>query len=338
LGWTVKVGDVTKLDAASLKGLSGVFVQYPATDGTIVDYEQLAKATHDAGALVVACADLLSLTMLKPPGEFGADIVVGSAQRFGVPMGYGGPHAGFFACKDEYKRLMPGRIIGVSKDSRGKRAFRMALQTREQHIRREKATSNICTAQALLANTASMYAVYHGPKGLRAIAEQVHAKAVVLAEALKGLGLNTGSHLFFDTVRVELSGKSSADVIATAEKHGINVRALNNNVVTIALDETTTKKDLETLVTIFSEVTGKKSSVSLDEIAAKANVDLPAKFARTSEYLTHPVFNSHHSEHEMLRYMYKLQLKDIGLQYSMIPLGFVFFFSFLLSERCFIYP
>lgn len=322
-GWTIRVGDVQTFDPKSEPNLCGVIVQYPGTEGRIDDYTAITKKTHEHGALVVASTDLLALTLIRPPSEFGADIVVGSAQRFGVPLGYGGPHAAFIATKDEYKRSMPGRIIGVSRDSRGKPALRMALQTREQHIRREKATSNICTAQALLANTAAMYAIYHGPEGLKKIAETVHAKAVTMAHALKELGLKVADQAFFDTVSITVP--SAADAAKVAIKHNFNIRVLDSKTVTLSFDETTTKKDIEGLVGVFSEITGKSLKTSVDQIAksvtsSKADA-FPAQFARSGHILTHPIFNSYHSEHEMLRYMYRLQLKDIGLTTSMIPLG-----------------
>lgn len=322
-GWVVKVGDVQKFEPTSEPNLVGIMVQYPGTDGRVEDYSAVAKKTHDHGALVVASTDLLALTLLRPPSEFGADIVVGSAQRFGVPLGYGGPHAAFIATKDEYKRSMPGRIIGVSRDSRGKQALRMALQTREQHIRREKATSNICTAQALLANTAAMYAIYHGPEGLKKIAAAVHSKAVTLAHALKQLGFGVADQAYFDTISVSVP--SANDAAKVAVKHGFNLRVLDAKTVTISFDETTTKKDVEGLAAAFADLAGKKLSHSIDQIAdqvvaTKANI-IPAKFARQGDILTHTIFNSYHSEHEMLRYMYRLQLKDIGLTTSMIPLG-----------------
>jgi len=227
------------------------------------------------------------------------------------------------ATKDEYKRMMPGRIIGVSKDARGQRALRMALQTREQHIRREKATSNICTAQALLANTSAMYGVYHGPKGLRNIAENVHAKAQTVALAAKELGFTVPHQYFFDTVRIDSKAGDAAKIQSAAEKRGINVRVFSDKSITVSIDETTTRKDVEKLLEVLSEVSGRKLTTPLDTLSATAAAKPAIGFPRTSEYLTHPVFNSYHSEHEMLRYMYRLQLKDIGLTTSMIPLGYV---------------
>src|SRR5438270_11661673 len=237
LGIDIKIGNFRtfKFD----ESVFGALVQYPATDGAIYDYADFVQQAHQAGALVVVAADILALTLLKAPGEFGADVAVGSTQRFGVPLGFGGPHAGFFATRDQYKRHMPGRLVGVSHDADGRPAYRLALQTREQHIRRDKATSNICTAQVLLAVIASMYAVYHGPRGLRTIAERVHGLASQLAEGLRELGFEIAHENFFDTVRVELSQALSRDLIERAERVGINLRALGSHAVGIALDETT---------------------------------------------------------------------------------------------------
>jgi glycine dehydrogenase len=283
----------------------GALVHYPATDGAIYDYEGFAKTAHDAGALVVVAADILALTLLKPPGEFGADVVVGSTQRFGVPLGFGGPHAAYFATRDQYKRHMPGRLVGVSHDAEGRPAYRLALQTREQHIRRDKATSNICTAQVLLAVIASMYAVYHGPRGLRAIATRVHNMARRLAES----GLKVIRENYFDTLHVDLAGKSADEVISQAAKAGINLRKLGQNAVAISLDETATEKDLADLCQIF----GTKLGAEPDRKSQIAN--------RKSAFLTHLVFNTHDTETEMLRYLRKLESRDLSLCHSMIPLG-----------------
>ena len=303
------------------KQVMGVLLQYPATDGAIHDCEAQVSAAHAAGALAVVAADLLSLALLRPPGEFGADVVVGSAQRFGVPLGYGGPHAAFFATRDAFKRQMPGRLVGVSKDARGKPALRLSLQTREQHIRREKATSNICTAQALLANMAAMYAVYHGPEGLRAIARHVHGLATILAAGLRELGYQTGQAPFFDTVRVGLGSKSASSLLRAAEKRGINLRALDAHTLVIALDETTRADDITELLDIFNK--GTPLGFSLNDLAARAGADAlsAAPYARTSRYLAHPVFNRYHSETEMLRYLRRLESRDLSLTTSMIPLG-----------------
>ena len=296
----------------------GVLLQYPRTDGAARDYEGLCARAHAAGALVAVAADLLSLVLLKSPGEFGADIAVGSAQRFGVPMGYGGPHAAYFATKDAYKRNMPGRIVGVSKDSAGRPAYRLALQTREQHIRREKATSNICTAQVLLAVVASMYAVYHGPEGLKRIALRVHALARALAEGLGRLGRRVSGEPFFDTVRVELGEEEIEKIRAGALSRGINFRYLDGAVV-IALDETTAEKDVEEILEIFALNT--KHDVKANGIAAAGAAAIAPSLARRRPFLTHPVFNSYHSETEMLRYLKRLESKDLSLTTSMIPLG-----------------
>ncbi len=313
----VVVGDHNRFQVTDK--VFGVLVQYPDTYGAILDYEKFFAAAHAAGAMTVVAADLLALTLLRPPGEFGADIAVGSAQRFGVPLGYGGPHAAYFATRDAYKRLMPGRLVGVSKDVDGKPALRLSLQTREQHIRREKATSNICTAQALLANMASMYAVYHGPDGLKRIGQRVRAVALVLAEGLKRLGYKVGPELFFDTLRVDLGGKKSADIIKRAEGHCINFRAIDDKAIGISVDETTMEKDIVDILAVFNE--GKTPSFSLFELESNLAMDLPAGFARTSSYLQHAVFNKYHSETEMLRYLRRLESKDLSLTTSMIPLG-----------------
>jgi glycine dehydrogenase len=306
----------------------GALVQYPDTYGEIHDYSALAEKVHGAGALLTVATDLLSLTLLRPPGEFGADIAVGSAQRLGVPLGYGGPHAAFFATRDALKRQIPGRIVGVSKDSRGRPALRLALQTREQHIRREKATSNICTAQALLANMASMYACYHGPEGLRRIAERVHQLTAILARGLQSLGFKFGPktaptdaprHAFFDTLRVNSGNRSSAEIGRTAENSGINFRLIDDRTFGISLDETTTEADLCDILKVFNGNAAPNAKVS--QWVEETNAGLMAPHARTSTYLTHPVFNSYHSETEMLRYLKRLETRDLSLAHSMIPLG-----------------
>ena len=294
----------------------GALVQYPATDGAIYDYSAFVKQAHAAGALVVVAADILALTLLKPPGEFGADVAVGSTQRFGVPLGFGGPHAAFFATRDQYKRHMPGRLVGVSHDAEGRPAYRLALQTREQHIRRDKATSNICTAQVLLAVIASMYAVYHGPPGLRAIAECVHRSASQLAERLKKLGLKITFENFFDTIRVEV--ESSATLLEHAEKAGCNLRPLGPRAVGVSLDETTTASDIELLMSIFR---GTHVRDLEDDDLGEAPLRVPQFAIRNSEFLTHPVFNTYDTETEMLRYLKKLESRDLSLCHSMIPLG-----------------
>jgi glycine dehydrogenase len=292
----------------------GALVQYPATDGRVRDFRALCGRAHKAGALVTAATDLLALALLTPPAEWGADIAVGNSQRFGVPMGYGGPHAGFFATKDQYKRVMPGRIIGVSKDRAGRRGLRMALGTREQHIRREKATSNICTAQVLLAVCAAMYAVWHGPEGIRRIAARVHEQTRRLAASLKTLGYRLRAGEFFDTLAVETDAATAAQVHAAARARKINLRPLAAGAVGVALDESVTEEDLADLVAVFA--LGRKA-----EVAAAAPDALPAGLARSSAFLTHPIFSRYHSETEMLRYLKQLEDKDLSLTSAMIPLG-----------------
>ncbi|MBW4624418.1 MAG: aminomethyl-transferring glycine dehydrogenase [Brasilonema octagenarum HA4186-MV1] len=312
LGIDIIVGDHQTFDFS--EPIFGAILQYPASDGTIYDYRAFIEKAHAMGALVTVAADPLSLTLLTPPGEFGADIAVGSTQRFGIPLGYGGPHAAYFATKEEYKRQVPGRIVGVSKDAQGKPALRLALQTREQHIRREKATSNICTAQVLLAVMASMYAVYHGPAGLKKIAENIHQMTVMLAKGLKRFGYSIGSEYFFDTLRVDLGERSLDEILQACEARKINIRILNTTTVSISLDETTTEKDLIDLLEIFA--------FGDDLLFPPASAPSPALFLpRTTSYLTHPVFNRYHSETELLRYLHKLEAKDLSLTTSMIPLG-----------------
>jgi glycine dehydrogenase len=296
----------------------GALVQYPATDGVIYDYEKFAKAAHEAGALFVVAADILALTLLKPPGEFGADVAVGSTQRFGVPLGFGGPHAAYIATRDQFKRYLPGRLVGVSHDAEGRPAYRLALQTREQHIRRDKATSNICTAQVLLAVIAAMYAVYHGPKGLRAIAQRVHNFAAKLAEGLRQLGFKIAYENFFDTIRVELGQASSSNLIERAERAGCNLRAAGDHAISIALDETATDFDIETLMSIFRGTSVREFA---DADIESSSFRIPQFAIRTSKFLTHPVFNTYHSETEMLRYLRRLESRDLSLCHSMIPLG-----------------
>ncbi|WP_298906605.1 aminomethyl-transferring glycine dehydrogenase [uncultured Nostoc sp.] len=315
LGIKLIVGDHQTFDFD--QPIFGAILQYPATDGTIYDYRAFIEKAHAKGALVTVAADPLSLTLLTPPGEFGADIAVGSTQRFGIPLGFGGPHAAYFATKEEYKRLVPGRIVGVSKDAQGKPALRLALQTREQHIRREKATSNICTAQVLLAVMASMYAVYHGPAGLKQIAENIHSLTVLLAQGLKRLGYSVVSESFFDTLRVELGTHNLKDILANSEQLQINLRIFDATAVGISLDETTTPEDLIDLWQIFAGTDD--LPFTLEELTFPSLPHL--SFSRTSTYLTHPVFNRYHSETELLRYLHKLEAKDLSLTTSMIPLG-----------------
>src|SRR5881392_2830972 len=296
----------------------GALVQYPATDGAVYEYEKFAKATHDAGALLVVAADILALTLLKPPGEFGADVAVGSTQRFGVPLGFGGPHAAYIATRDQFKRHLPGRLVGVSHDAEGRPAYRLALQTRAQHIRRDKATSNICTAQVLLAVIAAMYAVYHGPEGLRAIAQRVHNFTAKLVEGLRQLGFKIAYENFFDTIRVELGQASSNNLIERAERAGCNLRAEGDHAISISLDETTTDFDIETLMSIFR---GTQVRDFADADIESSSFWIPQFAIRHSDFLTHPVFNTYHSETEMLRYLRRLESRDLSLCHSMIPLG-----------------
>ena len=309
LGIEVKVGDWRTFDPASCTGLFAVLVQYPDTYGSVADYTAFFEKVRAAKAVTIAAADLIALTLLKAPGEFGADICVGNSQRFGVPFGFGGPHAGFMSCKDALKRKMPGRLIGVSVDSRGKPGFRLSLQTREQHIRRDKATSNICTAQVLLAVMASMYAVYHGPEGLKHIARTVHAKTATLAASLSAAGVNVVNESFFDTVTVTVADADA--ILSAAVGRGINLRKLDAQHVAVSFDETTTDADLATV----AEVLGAKS-VSRDKTEGW-NPGL----SRKSDFLTQRVFNSYHSETEMLRYLKRLESKDLALNESMIALG-----------------
>ena len=296
-------------------------VQYPATQGGIEDFAAVADKAHAAKAYMVACSDLLALTLLKSPGEWGADVVVGNSQRFGVPLGFGGPHAGFMATRDEFKRSIPGRLVGVSVDAENRPALRLALQTREQHIRREKATSNICTAQVLLAVMASMYAVYHGPKGLKRIAERTHRLACAFNEGLKRLQLVKSDASFFDTVSVKVGAANLAKVTEETRKLRYNLRRLDNETLGVSFDETSTAKDVEALLKAFATATGTALSTDFDTLDQAAQSAIPSNLERTSEYLTHPVFNSYHSETEMLRYMNRLQSKDFSLVHSMIPLG-----------------
>ena len=318
LGITLHIGHADE-SAVTDQNLFGVLMQYPTTDGYVRDYSTLVERAHAAGAMVVVATDLLALALLRPPGEFRADIAVGSSQRFGVPLGFGGPHAAFLSAKDEYKRQVPGRIVGVSRDAGGKPAFRLSLQTREQHIRRDKATSNICTAQVLLAVMAGMYAVYHGPEGIRRIAERVHGLALTLAEGLRRLGCTVGDQPFFDTLKVRPGGQSVARICTLAYQHRINLCPYDDNSVGISLDEATTAPEIQTLFEIFAG--GNPVPFTVEDVAAHVSLGFPPVLARTSKYLTHPVFNRYHSEHEILRYMYRLQSRDLSLVHSMIPLG-----------------
>ncbi len=342
LGIRVLVGDHRTFDFSAK--VFAVLLQYPASDGAIFDYEAFVRQTHHAGALAIVAADILALTLLKAPGEFGADVAVGSTQRFGVPLGFGGPHAAYLATRDQYKRYMPGRLVGVSHDAAGKPGYRLALQTREQHIRRDKATSNICTAQVLLAVIASMYAVYHGPRGLRRIAAQTHLRARLLAAGLRDAGWELLTPRFFDTISVRHD--QAAEIFRAAADHGMNLRQLDPRTLSISLDETTTLDDVKELARVLrvdlSKYIGEteKNLNALVETAVEGNGllffdeadalfgkraevhDSHDRYAgRTSQYLTHPVFNTHRTETEMLRYLRRLESRDLSLCHSMIPLG-----------------
>ena len=318
LGLAVRVGTTNSINVRNDR-LCGLLLQYPATDGYVGDYSTLVAQAHEAGILVVVATDLLALTLLRSPGEFGADIAVGSSQRFGVPVGFGGPHAAFLSTKEEYKRQMPGRIVGVSKDVTGKPACRLALQTREQHIRREKATSNICTAQVLLAVMAGMYAVYHGPEGLRRIAERVYGLTLVLAEGLRRLGFDVAPNVFFDTIRVSVARAQADQILLRANEHGINLRRHEDGSIGLSLDEVSSEEEVRRLLEIF--VGHDRLPFTISDVAAGVDPSYPKALARTSKYLTHEVFNRYRSEHEMLRYLHRLQAKDLSLVHSMIPLG-----------------
>ncbi|NTZ10075.1 aminomethyl-transferring glycine dehydrogenase [Burkholderia metallica] len=318
IGIEVKTGPAA--DAAQANAF-GVLLQYPGVNGDVRDYRALTEAIHAAGGHVVVAADLLALTVLTPPGEWGADVAIGNTQRFGVPMGFGGPHAAYLAVRDEFKRQMPGRLVGVTVDAQGKPALRLALQTREQHIRREKATSNVCTAQALLAIMASMYAVYHGPHGLKTIALRVNRIAALLAAGVKQLGFTTVNDTFFDTLTID-TGARTAQVHAFAKAKRINLRRVSDTQVGVSVDETTTRDDLADLLDVFAQAAGGTApAVDALDAGAAGVAALPAGLERTSAYLTHHVFNRHHSETEMLRYLRSLSDKDLALDRSMIPLG-----------------
>ncbi|MCC2957304.1 aminomethyl-transferring glycine dehydrogenase [Massilia sp. IC2-477] len=306
----VPAGEIEKLEETCF----GVLLQYPGVNGEVRDYRAAVEHLHAAGAMVVVAADLLALTVLEAPGTWGADVVVGNSQRFGVPLGFGGPHAGYLATRDEFKRSMAGRLVGVTVDAQGNQAYRLALQTREQHIRREKATSNICTAQVLLAVMAGMYAVYHGPQGLKRIADRVHRQTTILATGLKSLGVDVLNTTWFDTLTIK---GDAAALHAAAEAAGVNLRRIDDGHVGVSLDETTTREDLASLFAIF----GNGKSVDIDSLDSDAQAAYPAVLSRTSAYLTHPTFNRYHAEHEMLRYLRSLADKDLALDRTMIPLG-----------------
>jgi glycine dehydrogenase len=316
----LRVGTIAEIAAGLGATTAGVLLSYPTTDGTVVDYRELIGKVHAAGALVAVATDLLALTLLVPPGELGADIALGSAQRFGVPMGFGGPHAAFMSARDELRRQMPGRIIGVSRDAKGKVAYRLALQTREQHIRREKATSNICTAQVLLAVIAGMYGVYHGPDGLVRIAKRTRAFAAVIAAGLTRLGYTPRPGAYFDTLRVDLDAHVQAKVLARAVEHGLNLRRYDDG-VGISCDETTGFSDVHDLLEAFA-IDKPELPFEVAELVKATEVpELPGAVRRTSAFLTHPTFHRYHAEHEMLRYLNRLTTKDLSLTTSMIPLG-----------------
>ncbi len=318
LNISITLGDPDTLNFANDETF-GILLSYPSTNGSLRSYEALVQKAHESGALVVVSTDLLALTLLVPPGEWGADIAVGSSQRFGVPLGYGGPHAAFLATKEAFKRHIPGRMVGVSKDAHGQKAYRLALQTREQHIRRDRATSNICTAQVLLANIAGMYAVYHGPEGLKNIATTVHHLTALTAEGLRRLGCQLDANVFFDTLRVRCPHLSPAKIITNSQQNFMNLRQYADGSFGIALDEATTITDVSQLLTLFTD--NALLPFSLTDLAEKLGSSIPTTLQRHSPFLTHPVFHDYHSEHELLRYMYRLQSKDLSLVHSMIPLG-----------------
>ncbi len=312
IGIEVIVDDPQKLTDLKEETYFGALLQYPGNDGAITDFSQEIKNVHDHNGLVIMATDLLALTLLKSPGELGADIAIGSSQRVGVPLGFGGPHAAFIATKEQYKRSLPGRLIGASIDANGRTAYRLALQTREQHIRREKATSNICTAQALLAIMAGFYAAYHGPEGLKQIAQSVHIKAIALAKEVNEVGYALKSSNFFDTVTIHTESKTK-EVFSAAQQQMMNIRMLDENYISISLDETTSDQEVQSITKLFKDIAKKDEVVS--------SYDLPSDILRSSKYLTHPVFHLYRTETEMLRYIRKLCDKDIALDRAMIPLG-----------------
>jgi len=313
IGIKIVVGDLSEIEKSNF---FGVLLQYPGEDGAIRDFSRITNIIHNKRGLVVIASDILSLLLLKSPGEIGADVAIGSTQRFGIPLGFGGPHAAYMATRNSFKRSLPGRLVGVSLDSAGKPAYRLALQTREQHIRREKATSNICTAQALLAVMASMYAVYHGPNGLKYIAEKVHHLTVILASGLKKIGCRIVNESFFDTLTIN-TNKDTTKIHSLAVSKGLNLRMIDDSNLGISLDERTSLDDIESLWRLFD----KNTDLSVDQIKLSAHNNIPKRLLREDEPLTHPVFNSYQSETEMLRYLRKLSDKDIALDRAMIPLG-----------------
>jgi glycine dehydrogenase len=318
MGVVLHEGELGEIDFAGQE-LCGVLVQYPTTDGRIEDFRPLAERTHAAGASLVVATDLFALTLITPPGEWGADVVVGSAQSFGVPMGCGGPHAGFLSTHTEHARKLPGRLVGVSVDAHGDPAYRLAIQTREQHIRRDKATSNICTAQVLLAIMAGMYAVWHGPDGLRRIARRIHALTAALAQGLVEQGCSVGDGPYFDTLRVTPADRSAAEVLAAARACGVNLRDFGDGSVGVSFDETTSRRDVTDVLGAFGA--GEVAEERIDALVAAADPVLSGAHLRSSEFMTHPVFHRYHSEHEMLRYLHRLEARDLSLTTSMIPLG-----------------
>ena len=321
LGIEVEVGPYDQLEPGDTH--FGALVQYPGTDGTIHDFDPFIGKVREAGALSIVACDLLALTLLKPPGEMGADIAIGSAQRFGVPLGFGGPHAAFLATRDRYKRQMPGRLVGVSKDVEGHSALRLSLQTREQHIRRDRATSNICTAQVLLAVMASMYAIYHGPVGLRRIAERIRNLTLLTGHHLRKLGYEINSGPIFDTLTVHLDGCKADQIHLEAHQQKINLREVDSVTIGLSLDEATTLDEIAKLVGIFAAASGNAVPTvdSLLDQAPTTPPDLPKSLNRSSTYLTHPVFNRYQTETELLRYIRRLESRDLSLCHSMISLG-----------------
>ena len=318
IGINLLTGKFDSIDFLN-ENIFGIILQYPASDGSVEDYTEIIKKAHENNILVVVAADLLSLTLLTPPGEMGADVVVGSSQRFGVPLGYGGPHAAFFATKEAFKRNIPGRLIGVSIDAEGNKALRMALQTREQHIRREKATSNICTAQVLLSVMAAAYAIYHGPEGLKNIALRVHGLTKLLSIGLEKLGFNVLTKTFFDTITITVNDND--DIRKMAEGNQINFHYADDKTIGISLNETSTVEDVEDIIEIFAQCSNLKVGFNIEEIASDIDFSFSENLTRKSSYLSHPVFNTHHSEHEMLRYLKYLENKDLSMVHSMISLG-----------------
>src|SRR5690554_3468246 len=318
-GIKLKIGNHQNIEFT--EDIFGAIVQYPAATGEVFDYKTFADTLHSKSITLGVIADIMSLALLTPPGEWGADVVVGSTQRFGVPMGFGGPHAAYFATKDSYKRNIPGRIIGVTIDAENNYALRMALQTREQHIRRDKASSNICTAQALLAIMAGFYTVYHGPKGIKKIANRIHSITVLLVKALTELGYKIENKSFFDTITIQ-AGNLIESIHAESINQEINLRYDSSTTVGISIDETTTIEDIKSLIKVFAKVKGKgNNEVDILSLAENLNSSIPHSLQRDSSFLTHPIFNSYHSEHEMLRYIKSLEAKDLSLCHSMIPLG-----------------